>query len=64
MQIAETMSTESKKLLKSFYDNIKIDIEVVKEPNHTCIGNGTGLILLAETDTGFKIKNQKLKLVK
>jgi len=64
IKIAETMSTESKKLLKSFYDNIKIDIEVVKEPNHTCIGNGTGLILLAETDTGFKIKNQKLKLVK
>jgi RNA 3'-terminal phosphate cyclase (ATP) len=56
IKIAEKMSTESNKLLKSYYDNIPIDIEVVKEPSHTYIGNGTGLILLAETDTGF---NQK-----
>ncbi len=43
------MALESKNLFRSEYgQNIPIDIEIVKEPEHTYVGAGTGIILIAE----------------
>ena len=43
------MALESKNLFKSEYGtDVPIDIEIVKEPEHTYVGAGTGIILIAE----------------
>ena len=57
INIAEKMASESKKLFRSEYGDIPIDIEVVNEPNHKFIGVGTGIILIAER-YDFKINSK------
>jgi hypothetical protein len=44
ISMAQRMKKLSNKLLKSYYDNIRIYIEVVKEPNNSYFGSGAGLI--------------------
>lgn len=62
IKIAERMAAESKRLIRLSYDNIPVDIDIVKEPEHTYIGTGTGLILIAETTTGCLLAGSSLGL--
>jgi RNA 3'-terminal phosphate cyclase (ATP) len=52
IEIAKRMANTVIKELKNVYKNIPVEIEIVKEPDHTYIGTGTGLIVVAETTTG------------
>ena len=52
IDIAKRMAKTVNQELEKIYQDIPIDIEIVKEPDHTYNGTGTGIIVIAETTTG------------
>jgi RNA 3'-terminal phosphate cyclase (ATP) len=54
------MADSATKELRSDFNNVPIDIEVIKEPDHMSIGIGTGIIIIAETDTGCLLVGSSL----
>uniref|UniRef100_T1IN18 RNA 3'-terminal phosphate cyclase n=1 Tax=Strigamia maritima TaxID=126957 RepID=T1IN18_STRMM len=55
IKMAHQMSTIATSVIQKTYQRIPIDISVVKETEQTSVGNGSGIILVAETSTGCKI---------
>ena len=52
MDVPHRMAKAATSELRKIYKDVPIEIEIVKEPEHTYIGVGTGIILIAETSTG------------
>ncbi|XP_071952221.1 RNA 3'-terminal phosphate cyclase-like [Antedon mediterranea] len=51
-RIADTMSKTATSILKKRFPNIPVKIDVVHETEQDALGNGTGIIIVAETSTG------------
>ena len=52
LEIANRMALTATNELKKKFKDTPINIEIIKEPDHTYIGVGTGIIIVAETTTG------------
>lgn len=52
IKIATSMSETAINILKPLYPEISINIEIVKETQGKSIGNGCGIFVIAETNTG------------
>ncbi|CAF0847310.1 unnamed protein product [Brachionus calyciflorus] len=60
IKIAVRMADTATSLLKNNLPKIPIDIQVVEEKKGTYFGNGTGIIILAETTTGCVLAGSAL----
>ncbi|KAK2183330.1 hypothetical protein NP493_315g03064 [Ridgeia piscesae] len=60
MRVAHTMARVAEDLLRQQYPEVPLNIEVVKEPDHKAVGNGTGIILVTETSTGCLLAGSAL----
>lgn len=52
MHVAQKMVDEAKRILLEYFGDVHFDIKCVKEDQHTAFGNGSGIVLWAETSTG------------
>jgi RNA 3'-terminal phosphate cyclase (ATP) len=59
-KIADRMAVAAKNELKQAFENVQINIESVREPDRLRFGNGTGLIIFAETTTGCLLSGSAL----
>ncbi|KAI0209526.1 hypothetical protein LSAT2_005778 [Lamellibrachia satsuma] len=60
MRVSHTMARVAEDILRQEYPNVPITIEVVKEEDHKTVGNGTGIIVVAETSTGCRLAGAAL----
>ena len=60
IKIASRMSETAANLLKPLFPDISINIEVLKEKDTQSIGNGTGIFIIAETNTGCFLSGSAL----
>lgn len=60
IHMAHKMADSATKLIRQHYSQIKINIERYKERPEMAIGNGSGIILVAETTTGCIIGSSGL----
>ncbi|XP_067027666.1 RNA 3'-terminal phosphate cyclase-like isoform X1 [Acropora muricata] len=60
LKIAQTMAREADRILKKKYPNIDINIEPVKEPANKAHGNGSGIVVIAESETGCRLGGSAL----
>ncbi|XP_064626575.1 RNA 3'-terminal phosphate cyclase-like [Lineus longissimus] len=59
-KIASTMAREATNTIREIYPDVPINIEVVQESPHAAVGNGTGIIVVAETTTGCRLAGSAL----
>ncbi|KAL3869113.1 hypothetical protein ACJMK2_041838 [Sinanodonta woodiana] len=52
MRVSHEMARSAEEVIKESFPDVPIRIEAVKEPQDKAFGNGTGIICVAETDTG------------
>ncbi|XP_065837017.1 RNA 3'-terminal phosphate cyclase-like [Oscarella lobularis] len=52
VEIADRMKESAVKILRRKYEDIPVDVKVVKETSETSFGDGTGIILVGETSSG------------
>lgn len=52
IKMAHYMMTTATGALRRVYKNVEVKIETVKEPEHKAFGNGSGIIVMAESSTG------------
>lgn len=50
--VAQKMVDEAKRILLERFGDVQFDIKSIKEDQHTAFGNGSGIVLWAETSTG------------
>ncbi|CAL1276922.1 unnamed protein product [Larinioides sclopetarius] len=55
IKVAHGMADAACRSLRSTFRNININVERVKEPAHLAVGNGSGIALVAKTETGCLI---------
>ncbi|XP_070563804.1 RNA 3'-terminal phosphate cyclase-like isoform X2 [Ptychodera flava] len=60
IKIARQMASFALTILKKQYRDIPVNIEAVQEPKHEAFGNGTGIIVVAETSTGCLLAGSAL----
>ncbi|KAL9951213.1 hypothetical protein ACROYT_G043836 [Oculina patagonica] len=54
-RIAQTMAREAHRLLKKKYPDVEINVEPAQEPADKAHGNGTGIMVMAESSTGCRM---------
>ncbi|XP_076439997.1 RNA 3'-terminal phosphate cyclase-like [Babylonia areolata] len=60
MKIAHSMAQSAERMLRQGRAGLPIKIEAVKETEQTAFGNGTGIIVVAETSTGCLLAGSAL----
>ncbi|XP_041363053.1 RNA 3'-terminal phosphate cyclase-like isoform X2 [Gigantopelta aegis] len=60
IKISKAMSESAKYAIKKQFDNVPVEIQVVKEPDAAAVGTGSGIILMAETSTGCLLSGSAL----
>nr|CAB3265815.1 RNA 3'-terminal phosphate cyclase-like [Phallusia mammillata] len=59
-KIAQQMAKSATSVLWRSYREVPINIQAVQEPKNAVIGNGTGIIVVAETTTGCRLSGSAL----
>lgn len=54
-RIAQTMAREADRILRNKYPDLDINIEPVQEPAEKAHGNGTGIMVMAESSNGCRL---------
>lgn len=59
-RVAQTMAREADRILKKKYPNVDVNIEPVQEPDNKSRGNGSGIMVIAESKTGCRLAGSAL----
>ncbi|XP_039266485.2 RNA 3'-terminal phosphate cyclase-like [Styela clava] len=59
-KIAQQMAKSATSVLWRTYREVPINIQAVQEPKNAVVGNGTGIIVVAETTTGCRLSGSSL----
>lgn len=59
-KIAQQMAKAATSVLWRSYREVPINIQAVQEPRNAVVGNGTGIIVIAETTTGCRLAGSAL----
>lgn len=60
IKMAHAMADVSRNMVERRFSNVKAKVDVVKETDQTSFGNGSGIILVAETSTGCILAGSEL----
>ncbi|XP_077981104.1 RNA 3'-terminal phosphate cyclase-like [Glandiceps talaboti] len=60
IKIAHQMASVASTILKKQYRDVPVNIDALQEPKHAAFGNGTGIIVVAETSTGCRLAGTAL----
>lgn len=52
IKVAHAMADSASRILRQVYPGVPFKIDRVKEPSEVAVGNGSGIVIMAETSTG------------